>query len=67
MRSPNAFDSVIGRLVKVIYKDSGGETKIKKGHLIAADAEFIQLETWEHTYMIRRTAISELRTVEAGP
>lgn len=61
---PNAFDSLIGRLVKVVYCDSGGEVKIKKGRLVSADLEFIQLQTYAHTYVIKRDAITELKTWE---
>ena len=64
MEAANAFDALIGQLVKVVYTDSGGEVKIKKGTLLAADSEFIRLRTYEHTYIIKRSAISELRTFE---
>ncbi len=63
---PNAFESLIGQLVKIVYSDSGGEVKIKKGRLISADLEFIQLKTHVHTYVIKRSAITELKTLGGG-
>ncbi len=63
---PNAFDSLIDQLVKVVYSDSGGEIKIKKGRLVSADLEFIQLKTYAHTYVIKRSAITELKTLGGG-
>lgn len=63
---PNAFDSLIGRLVKVVYTDSGGEVKVKKGQLVSADLEFIQLKTYAHAYVIKRSAITELKTLGGG-
>ncbi|MEM3453517.1 MAG: hypothetical protein QW835_07850 [Candidatus Hadarchaeum sp.] len=58
------FDALVGQLVKVVYTDSGGEVKIKKGRLLFVGADFIQLQTLNHTYIIRRSGISELRTHE---
>lgn len=62
----NAFDALVGRLVKIVYCDSGGEVKVKKGKLIAADQDFIRLQTFNHTYVIKRSSISELKTIEEG-
>lgn len=62
----NTFDALVGKLVKAVYCDSGGEVKIKKGTLVAADTDFIQLRTYEHTYIIKRSAITELKTLEGG-
>lgn len=58
------LDALIGQLVKVVYSDSGGEVKVKKGNLISADGEFLRLRTFEHTYIIKRSAITELKTLE---
>lgn len=66
MQVPNAFDALVGKLVKIVYRDSGGEVKVKKGHLIAVDPDFIRLQTFQHAYVIRRDTISELRTIEEG-
>ncbi len=66
MQAPNAFDALVGKLVKIVYRDSGGEVKVKKGHLIAVDPDFIRVETFQHTYVIRRDTISELKTIEGG-
>ena len=63
----NAFEALVGCLIKIVYRDSGGEVKVKKGRLISASGEFLQLKTYNHTYVIQRSAISELKTLEAWP
>ncbi len=65
-QNTNAFTSLVNQLVKVIYTDSGGQVKIRKGRLLAADSDFIRLKTYEHTYVIKRSTISELKTFGEG-
>jgi ribosome maturation factor RimP len=59
----NAFDALIGRLVKVVYQDSGGEVKVRKGLLVVVNGDFLQIQTHGHTYMISRASISEIKTL----
>lgn len=63
---PDAFGSFVGKLVKIVYRDCGGETKVRKGTLESVDSEFLKLVTREHSYLIQRSTISELSTVEEG-
>jgi len=63
MQTGSAFDAFVGRIVKIVYNDDG-EIKVKKGRLISDDGEFLQLRTYEHTYIINRTAITELKLLE---
>lgn len=61
----NALESLIGKLVKVVYRDSG-EVKVRKGTLIAADDQFLTLKTFNHTYAVGRGNITEIKTIEEG-
>lgn len=61
----NALEPLIGKLVKVVYQDSG-ETKIRKGTLIAADDQFLTLKTFHHSYAIGRGGVIEIKTLEGG-
>ena len=59
----NALESLIGKLIKIVYSDSG-ETKIRKGKLAAADDQLLTLQTLEHTYCIGRNCVIEIKLLE---
>jgi hypothetical protein len=61
----DALDSLVGKIVKAVYTDAG-ETKIRKGRLIAADASLIVVESYTHTYAIPRGQLMELKTLESA-
>lgn len=59
----DALESLQGRLIKVVYSDSG-EVKVRKGQLVGLDDHFITVRTFNHTYAIARPQIIELKTLE---
>ncbi len=59
----DALDSLVGKIVKAVYTDAG-ETKVRKGRLIAVDASFVVVESYTHTYAIPRGQIIEIKTLE---
>lgn len=62
----NALEPLVGKLIKVVYSDSG-EAKVRKGKLLAADGQFLTIQTFDHTYAIGRACIVEIKTLEEGP
>lgn len=59
----DAVEPLLGKLVKIVYSDSG-ETKIRKGVLIAFDSTLLTVKCFEHTYAIARSQIVEVKTLE---
>lgn len=67
MENPqNRFQNFVGRLVRCVFRD-GAEIQTKKGKLVAADSEFIELQTHHHHYIIRVSEILKLSDVEGEP
>ena len=67
MESQNSkFQGFVGRLVRCVFRD-GAETQTKKGRLISADSEFIELQTHRHRYIIRISEVLKLSDVEGAP
>jgi len=62
----NRFSAFVGRLVRVVFRD-GQEIQTKKGRLVAADAEFIEVETYHHRYVVRVSEVLKLSDVGGEP
>jgi len=60
--SQNLFEPFVGRLVQCIFRD-GKEIAAKKGRLVQAREDFIVLQTFSHTYVIRTSEILKLKDV----
>jgi ribosome maturation factor RimP len=65
MKMQNAAELLIGKLVKLVYRD-GSEVKVRKGKLLAADQNFITIQTDVHTYVVPVSAVVEIKTIEEG-
>ena len=57
--NPNPFRPFLGRLVRVVFRD-GGEVQAKKGKLTWAEGDFIVLQTFVRSYVIRTSEILKL-------
>jgi hypothetical protein len=63
MENSNALESFVGKLVKVVYLDDDA-IKIRKGKCLAADVNFITVETYQHVYGIPRSSVTEIKTLK---
>jgi hypothetical protein len=59
----NRFSNFVGHLVHIVFRD-GAEIQTKKGKLLAADDQFLELETFYHRYVIRVSEV--LKVSDAG-
>lgn len=55
-----------GRLVKLFWKDSTGEDRVKKGHVLKVGSDFIKFRTDFNSYFVSRAAITSLKVMEGG-
>jgi hypothetical protein len=58
------FTERLGKLNRIVYKDPGGEVKVKTGIIVGADGQFLKLKTFRHVYVISKATVSEIRSVE---
>ena len=61
----SAAERLLGKLIKLVYRD-GTEVKVRKGKLLAADQNFLTVQTDVHTYVVPVAAVAEIKTLEAG-
>ena len=61
----SAAELLIGKLVKLVYRDHE-EIKVRKGHLLAVDSNFLTIRTFEHSYAIPVSAVIEVKTFQEG-
>lgn len=59
----NALETFVGKTVKVVYTEDGA-VKIRKGKCLAADTNFITVETYQHVYGIPRASVTEIKTID---
>jgi hypothetical protein len=56
------LDPLVGKFVKVVFTESpGSPVEIRKGQLIAYDAEFLQLKSLENVHLINRWHVISLK------
>jgi len=59
------LNEFVGRLVNVSFQEGDAPTS-KKGKLISVSEDFIELRTFQNTFLIRRSAIIALKTFGEG-
>jgi len=62
VKGQDRFNCFVGKLVRCVFRD-GSEIQTKKGRLLSADDEFIELQTFHHRYLIRVSEILKLSDV----
>jgi len=59
------LNELVGRLVNITFQDADAPTS-KKGRVISVGEDFIELQTFHNTFLIRRSAIIALKTFGEG-
>ena len=59
----NALEPLVGKLVKVVYRD-GPSIKVRKGRLLGADDQLLMFRTLNHTYAVGRASVIEIKSLE---
>lgn len=53
-----------GHLVKVFWKDTSGEDRVKKGRIVEVGKDFVKFSTRYNSYFVSREAISSIKVLE---
>jgi hypothetical protein len=61
----NELESLVGKLVKIIY-DDGGEVRIRKGRITSVGDDFLKFQTRSNSYVIGKRAITSIKAMEGG-
>lgn len=54
------FAEYIGKIANICYREEQG-IKSRKGHIVSADDEFLELRTYHNLYLIRISDIISLK------